>query len=121
MDKIEFEQIDRLHNPQRFVSATFDNEYVTFVKLEQPVDEPKVIAKIECIRRLLTWIDDKSVIRVYGFNCKTDNRANVFWITWADQWVLLHFLDENKVVHHEFLSIESLRKLVREMQFRANT
>lgn len=119
MCKITFDKIDELHDPQRFVSATFDSEYVTFVKLEKSVNEPEVIAKTECILSLLTWVDDRSASRVYGFDCKTDNRANVFWVTWAEHWVLLHFVDKNKVVNHAFLTVESLRKLVKEMEIQS--
>lgn len=116
MGKINFGKIDKLHDPQRFVSATFDSEYVRFVKLKKPVDEPEVVARTECIRGLLKWVDDDSAIRVYGFKCKTDNLANVFNVSLADRWVLLHFTDKNQVVHHAFLSVESLRKLVKKIE-----
>jgi len=114
--KIEFDKIDKLHDPQRFVSATFDKEYVTFFKVEKPVDEPEVIAKTDCIRSLLAWVDNPLATRVYGFDCTRDNRANVFSVTWAERWVVLHFTDKNRVVHHAFLSIKSLRKLVKELK-----
>jgi len=115
MCNIEFGKIDKLHDPQRLVSATFDGEYVTFTKLEKRVDEPEIIAKAECIRNLLKWIDNDSATKVYGFDCKTDNLANVFHGYLAGRWVVLGFVDRKRIVHHEFLSIESLRKLVEKM------
>lgn len=116
MNKIKFNKIDRLHDPQRFISATFDNEYVRFVKSEKQDDEPEVVVRTECIRDLLKWIDDESATKVYGFDCETDNLANVFNISLTDKWVLLHFTDKNKLAYHAFLSIKSLRELVKEIE-----
>jgi len=121
MDKVEFDPIDRLQDPQRFVSATFDKRYVTFAKLQKLIDFPRVVARTESIQGLLKWVDDKSAVKVFGFAFKADSVANVFWAFLTDRWVLLHLVDKSKVVHHEFLSIESLRKLVNEMQFRAKS
>jgi len=116
MNKVEFGKIDKLRDPQRFVSAIFDNRYVTFVKSEKMVGELEVIATKECILGLLKWSDDKSAIKVYGFDCKTDELANIFNAYLADRWVVLDFVDKERVAHHEFLSIDSLRKLVRKME-----
>ena len=55
MGKVEFGKIDKLHDPQRFVSAIFDDKYVRFVRLEK-TDEPEVIATKECIRGLLNGL-----------------------------------------------------------------
>ena len=116
MDKVEFDQIDRFKDPQRFVSATFDRRYVTFAKLQKLIDFPRVVARTESIQGLLKWVDDKSAVKVFGFAFKTDSVANVFWAFLTDRWVLLHLVDKSKVVHHEFLSIESLRKLVKNIE-----
>ena len=116
MGRIDFGKIDKLHDPQRFVSATFDSEYVRFAIMEKRPNEPKVIARTECIRDLLKWVDDESVSKLYGFECKTDDLANVFNVSLTDRWVLLHFTDKNKVVHHSFLSIKSLRELVKKIE-----
>ena len=116
MNKIKFSKIDRLHDPQRFISATFDNEYVRFVKAEKQDDKPEVVVRTECLQDLLKWIDDESATKVFGFDCKTDNQANVFNISLADQWILLHYTNENKLVHHAFLSIKSLSELVKKIE-----
>ena len=104
-----------MHDPQRFVSAIFDDEYVRFVRLEK-TDEPEVIATKECIRGLLKWIDDELAIKVYGYDCKVDSVANVVNVYLADRWVVLGFIDKKRVIHHDFLSIKSLRKLVEKMR-----
>jgi len=104
MGKVDFGKIDKLHDPQRIISATFDSNYVEFIMPEKSPDKPKIVAKAECLRGLLKWVDDESAIRTYGFDCKTDRLANVFNVSWADRWVVLHYTDEKKVVHHAFLS-----------------
>jgi hypothetical protein len=114
MGKIDFGKIDKLRNPQRIVSATFDSEYVTFFNPERTVDDPEIVARIDCIQGLLKWVDDETT-KVYGFDCKTDNKANVIHAYLTGDHVVLDFVGRNQVMRHKFLSIDSLRKLVKKI------
>lgn len=42
--------------------------------------------------------------------------ANVVNTYLADRWVVLGSIDKKRVMHHDFLSIKSLRKLVEKMR-----
>lgn len=102
---------------ETFDAASFDSEYVTFLKLKKPGDALKAVARTECIQGLLKWVDDKSATRAEEFKCKTDNLANVLKMSFpGDRYVLFHFIDKNQGDYQAFLSVKSLRKLVKKIQ-----
>lgn len=112
MKSIDFTPIDTLSDPQKIKSAEFDEEYIYFKQPSSSIDIP-IIAKIEAVRSIIEWVDDGTPNVAYGFNCDNDEKANVFHVSKTDEWVLMNYTDENRIVHHEFIKISKLRDLLR--------